>query len=240
MNILSLDTSTPVLSLSLRTGKSYEERKIIGNFSHSENLLPEIESMVERAGIKLSMIDLLICTKGPGSFTGLRVGMATLKGISLASGAPLVSVPTLSVIEKSVSTLWKGAVLSVIDAKKRKFYFRLTKDGERIVDDRDGQADDAVEEIRRIGEPVLITGPDAALFFEKALSIDPQLPLILDPEAPRSLSNALETLGKEKWEKCGADDIGEGPVYIRRSDAEEMLMEKRQEALRKRSTDEKD
>ncbi|MGN1164529.1 MAG: tRNA (adenosine(37)-N6)-threonylcarbamoyltransferase complex dimerization subunit type 1 TsaB, partial [Candidatus Ornithospirochaeta sp.] len=175
MNILSLDTSTPVLSLALRTEKSYEERKIIGNFSHSENLLPEIQTMMDRAGIKLSEINLLICTKGPGSFTGLRVGMATLKGISLASGAPLVSVPTLSVIEKSASPLWSGAVLSVIDAKKKKFYFRLSRCGEILVPDRDGQVEDAVEKIKDLGEKVLVTGPDAALFVKKVLEIDPAL-----------------------------------------------------------------
>ena len=117
MNILSLDTSTEVLSLSLRTDSSLEEKKIKGNFSHSENLLGEIKAMTDRAKIALKDIDLLICTKGPGSFTGLRVGMATLKGISLASSSPLVSVPTLAVIEKSVSSLWKGPILSVIDAK---------------------------------------------------------------------------------------------------------------------------
>lgn len=235
MNILSLDTSTPVLSLSLRTDKSYEERKIIGNFSHSENLLSEIKSMTARAGIALKDLELLICTKGPGSFTGLRVGMASLKGISLASSAPLVSVPTLSVIEKSVSSLWRGAILSVIDAKKKKFYYRLTKsDGTAVVEDRDGNEEDIVPYIRNLEEPVLITGPDAALFSEKLLASDPALSITVDKESPRNLSWALETLGKEKYGKCGADDIGEGPVYIRRSDAEEMLLQKAKEAKESR------
>ncbi|MGN1164192.1 MAG: hypothetical protein ACI4S4_05205, partial [Candidatus Ornithospirochaeta sp.] len=76
-------------------------------------------------------------------------------------------------------------------------------------------------------------GPDAALFVKKVLEIDPALPIVLDPEAPRTLSWAMETLGKERLEEVGADDIGEGPVYIRRSDAEEMLMEKRKQALEK-------
>ena len=53
MNILSLDTSTPVLSISLRTSSTYEERKVIGNFSHSENLLGEIKSLLKRGGIEL-------------------------------------------------------------------------------------------------------------------------------------------------------------------------------------------
>ena len=215
MNILSLDTSNPVLSLSLRTNNSYEERKIIGNFSHSENLLGEIKSMTKRAGIELKDLELLICTKGPGSFTGLRVGMAGLKGISLASSAPLVSVPTLSVIDESVKSLWKGPVLSVIDAKKKKFYFRLRK------------GEDVIETLKSLKD-VLITGPDAALFASKLSSED--LDITVDSEAPRCLSYALEKLGKEKYATDGPDDIGEGPVYIRRSDAEEMLLAKAREA----------
>ena len=221
MNILSLDTSTPVLSLSLRTSSSYEERNIIGNFSHSENLLGEIKSMTKR--------ELLICTKGPGSFTGLRVGMAGLKGISLASSAPLVSVPTLSVIDESVKSLWKGPVLSVIDAKKKKFYFRLTLGGEVLISDRDGNPSDVIETLKNL-KNVLITGPDAALFASKLSSFAEDLDITVDPEAPRCLSFALEKLGREKFEKDGADDIGEGPVYIRRSDAEEMLLAKAKEA----------
>ena len=227
MNILSLDTSTPVLSLSLRTNNSYEERKIIGNFSHSENLLGEIKSMTKRARIELKDLELLICTKGPGSFTGLRVGMAGLKGISLASSAPLVSVPTLSVIDESVKSLWKGPVLSVIDAKKKKFYFRLRKGEDVIISDRDGNPEDVIETLKSLKD-VLITGPDAALFASKLSSED--LDITVDSEAPRCLSYALEKLGKEKYATDGPDDIGEGPVYIRRSDAEEMLLAKAREA----------
>lgn len=230
MNILSLDTSTSVLSLSLRTSSSYEERKIIGNFSHSENLLTEIKLMTERAKITLKDLDLLICTKGPGSFTGLRVGMASLKGIALASGASLVSIPTLEVIERSVSPLWRGPILSVIDAKKKKFYFRLSnKDGECVVEDRDGKEEEIIPILKDVGETVLVTGPDASLFTSKVLSIDSQLPLYSDPSSPRALCWALEEMGKERLEKIGPDDIGEGPVYIRRSDAEEMLLAKAKE-----------
>ena len=228
MNILSLDTSTPVLSLSVRTNSSYEERKIIGNFSHSENLLGEIKSMTKRAGIELKDFELLICTKGPGSLTGLRVGMAGLKGISLASSAPLVSVPTLSVIDESVKSLWKGPVLSVIDAKKKKFYFRLRVGEEIVISDRDGNPEDVIETLKSLKD-ILITGPDAALFASKLSSFE-DLDITVDPEAPRCLSYALEKLGMEKYKIDGPDDIGEGPVYIRRSDAEEMLLAKAREA----------
>lgn len=155
--------------------------------------------------------------------------MAGLKGISLASSAPLVSVPTLSVIEESVKSLWKGPILSVIDAKKKKFYFRLSVEGETVISDRDGNPEDIISTLKDL-KNILVTGPDAALFASKLLSISPSLDLNVDPEAPRCLSYALEKLGKEKYGKDGADDIGEGPVYIRRSDAEEMLLAKAKES----------
>ena len=184
--------------------------------------------MTKRAGIELKDFELLICTKGPGSFTGLRVGMAGLKGISLASSAPLVSVPTLSVIDESVKSLWKGPVLSVIDAKKKKFYFRLRVGEEIVISDRDGNPEDVIETLKSLKD-ILITGPDAALFASKLSSFE-DLDITVDPEAPRCLSYALEKLGMEKYKIDGPDDIGEGPVYIRRSDAEEMLLAKAREA----------
>lgn len=229
MNILSIDTSTSVLSIALKTEKSYEERVVVGNFAHSENLLPEIKSLLSRAGLTLKDLNLLICTKGPGSFTGLRVGMASLKGISLGSDAPLVSVPTLSVITEAAK-LWQGPILSVIDARKKKFYFRLTNGDKVLLEDRDGNPEDINEAVMSLNQPVLVTGPDAALFYEKTKAITPDLPLVLDEDAPRSLSKALLKLGVEKFESAGPDDIGEGPVYIRRSDAEEMLLAKAKEA----------
>ena len=116
MNILSLDTSTDVLSIALRTQKSYEERLISGNFSHSENLLSEILSFLQRAKLTLKDLDLLVAAKGPGSFTGLRVGIASLKGIRAASNAKLVSVPTLSAMAYPLRGLSAYPVLAVIDA----------------------------------------------------------------------------------------------------------------------------
>ena len=77
--------------------------------------------------------------------------------------------------------------------------------------------------------PVLVTGPDALLFCERIAQIDEAIPLLPDPEAPRNLSRALLSLGLEKFRIKGADDIGEGPVYIRRSDAEEALEKKMME-----------
>ncbi len=226
MNILSADTSTAILSLALKTDTSYEERMVDGNFAPSENLMGEIKSMLERAHITLKDLNLLICTRGPGSFTGLRIAMSLMKGISYANDIPLVSVPTLSVIEESVRPLRDGYILSVIDAKKKRFYFRLSLDGETLIPDRDESPEIILQEVLDIDTDVLVTGPDALTFFNKAKEIKPENNLILDTLSPRNLSKALIKLGLEAYSRDGADDIGQGPVYIRRSDAEEMLLSK--------------
>ena len=116
----------------------------------------------------------------------------------------------------------------VIDAKKKKFYFRLRVGEEIVISDRDGNPEDVIETLKSLKD-ILITGPDAALFASKLSSFE-DLHITVDPEAPRCLSYALEKLGMEKYKIDGPDDIGEGPVYIRRSDAEEMLLAKAREA----------
>ncbi len=229
MNILSADTSTSILSLALKTDKSYEERQVSGGFSPSENLMSEIKTMLKRAELELKDLDLLICTKGPGSFTGLRITLSLFKGIALALDIPLVSVPTLEAIERTVEKLYPGYVLSLIDAKKMRYYYRLTKDGEVIISDRDEKTEEIIEKAKTLGENVLFTGPDALSFYNKAQEYSPSPLFILDSDSPRNLSKALIELGCKIYAEKGGDDIGEGPVYIRRSDAEEMLLKKAEE-----------
>ena len=227
MNILLFDTSTQILSIALKSERGYEERLVDGSFSHSEDLLREVESLLSRSSLTLKDIDLLICTKGPGSFTGIRVGMVTMKGFSAALSIPLVSVGTLEVIEDSAG-LYKGPILSVIDAKKKKFYQRLSIDKKVLIPDSDMAPEDILSSLKDYDE-VLVTGPDAAVFTQKTLEIDPSLPLKVDEATPRNLSRSLLKLGMRRFETHGADDIGEGPVYIRRSDAEEALLKRKEE-----------
>ena len=228
-NIIAIDSAGSILNISLYKDCEITSIKGEGESSNNEELASLLKKILDDNSLSINDVNTILINKGPGSFTGLRVGMAGLKGISLASSAPLVSVPTLSVIEESVRSLWNGPVLSVIDAKKKKFYFRLSNKGKEIISDRDGNPEDVIEALKDL-ENVLVTGPDAALFASKILSISPELNITIDSEAPRCLSYALEKLGREKLEKEGPDDIGEGPVYIRRSDAEEMLLAKAKEA----------
>ena len=172
MNILALDTSTSTLHLALRTD-SAEECIMKENFQHSEGLLNEIVTLLERHGLEIKDLGLLVCTRGPGSFTSLRIGMATLKGFSEALGIPLVSVPTLQAIatchsQKDIITL------AVIDAKKKRYYLGLYRNGEAVCSDVDGNIDAILPYLEK-EDQIIITGPDALAFEQIVHSHLPHL-----------------------------------------------------------------
>ncbi len=224
MNILAIDTSTKILSIAVKTDESYEERLIDGHFSHSEDLLHEIKQMCARASVALRDLDLLICTKGPGSFTGLRVGMATLKGIRSASGAKLVSIPTLSAMINTVSAISDLPVLAVMDAKKKRYYIRLEDKERVIVSDIDANAEDIKDELSSFSK-ILVVG-DYEKIKEDLKKAAPSVLFVHDPKNTGNISMSLIELGLIQLEEKGEDEIGMGPVYIRKSDAE-VSLEKR-------------
>lgn len=120
MNILTVDTATETMRLGLAIGDEenpmdlFCERMLLSSGMHSEHLVPEMIAMCSEMGITLKDLSLLVCTSGPGSFTGLRVGMSALKGIALGGNIPLVSIPTMDAIQKAVG-FFPGAVVPVID-----------------------------------------------------------------------------------------------------------------------------
>jgi tRNA threonylcarbamoyladenosine biosynthesis protein TsaB len=102
MRILAIDTSSPISAVCLVDGERVvAEDQIGGENRHAENLLPRIQSQLGAAGWTLSAIDLIGVGIGPGSFTGLRVGLATAKGLALATGIPVRGVSSLSVLARA-------------------------------------------------------------------------------------------------------------------------------------------
>jgi len=122
MKILSIDTSTDYLSVAVMDGA-----KVLASYhrpshrNHSRLLVPVISNLVKRCRLKLKDIGGLCVSIGPGSFTGLRIGVVTVKGLAYALNKPVVTVPTLDVIAHRAGS-FKGLVVPVLDAKKNKVY----------------------------------------------------------------------------------------------------------------------
>ncbi|MEI6863445.1 MAG: tRNA (adenosine(37)-N6)-threonylcarbamoyltransferase complex dimerization subunit type 1 TsaB [Candidatus Omnitrophota bacterium] len=127
MKILSIDTSTDYLSVAITDGA-----KVLARYhkpshrNHSKLLVPTIAKLIKRAGLKVKDIGGFCVSIGPGSFTGLRIGVVTVKGLAYALGKPIVTVPTLDVIARNAKG-FKGIVCPVLDAKKNKVYACLYK-----------------------------------------------------------------------------------------------------------------
>lgn len=133
MKLLAIDTSTNYLSLAVTNGD-----KVIARFhrkadmSHSSLLVPMIEKVLKKAKMKLKDIDGFCVSIGPGSFTGLRIGVTTVKGLAYALKKPIVAVPTLDAIADNARN-FAGLVCPVLDAKKKKVYACLYKsDGKKL------------------------------------------------------------------------------------------------------------
>lgn len=122
MKLLSIDTSTDYLTLAVTDGDKVVDR-LHRNAprSHSSLLMPMIDRLLARARVKLSAIDAFCVGVGPGSFTGLRIGVSTVKGLAYALGKPIVAVPTFDAIAANAKRL-RGTICVVLDARKKKVY----------------------------------------------------------------------------------------------------------------------
>jgi tRNA threonylcarbamoyladenosine biosynthesis protein TsaB len=125
MTILGIETSTAVCSVGLANEFGLQsERSLIESHIHSEKLLTLIQELCDEQKMKLSQLDGVAISIGPGSFTGLRIGLSTAKGLCFALEKPLIAVPTFASLAKSVTMLHPecARIVVCIDAKQREYY----------------------------------------------------------------------------------------------------------------------
>lgn len=128
--ILSIETATTVCSVAIaHDGKLLALQEINAGFSHSENLTVFIQKASEEAGIKLNEIDAIAVSKGPGSYTGLRIGVSTAKGLCYAMKKPLIAIPTLQSLAGcyliSHDSILATILLPMLDARRMEVYCSL-------------------------------------------------------------------------------------------------------------------
>lgn len=171
MRILALDSSGLVASVAIM-----EEEQTIAEYTvnykktHSQTLLPMLDEIVKMTEMDLNTIDAIAIAGGPGSFTGLRIGSATAKGLGLALGKPLIHVPTL---EGLACNLYGGSSLicPIMDARRNQVYtgvYRLNESGLQVV--KEQMAIDVgvlAEQLNALGEAVTFLGDGVPVYREQ-------------------------------------------------------------------------
>jgi len=210
MNILVFDTSTEILAVGIRIGDGDFIVAATEGFKHSETLLPSIGTCLEDSKASMNDIELIACTSGPGSFTGLRIGMATAKGLSLALGIPWVGIPTLDCLAYGHGEEG-GIVVPVLDARKNRVYAAHYAGGRRTGQYLDVSIPDLLASVQ--GEDrVFFVGPDADLLADYSLE-RPGFLIVKEPPVRRLIG--LAALAEKQFREKGPSADDEGPLYLR-------------------------
>jgi tRNA threonylcarbamoyladenosine biosynthesis protein TsaB len=220
MNILALDTATFVLQVAVCSGDRVWHIEHDAGLTHSEALMVLVDTLMGISGLDKRDLDFVACMKGPGSFTGLRIGYAVAKGLSLALGIPVVSVPTLDCLAARFS-FWPGPVIPVIDAKKRRYFCAVYRGRDRVTGHMDAGASGIAAAVAPVPGDILLTGPDAAMLFpELTLLMEDGRKISVDPFGKYGRIRELLEISRGYFKLNTVDDAMSGPLYLRKSDAE--------------------
>ena len=233
MLTLAIDTATKVCTVALcREQELLAEYTINMGMTHSEGLLPQLEQLLARTGVEKKDIGLLAVSMGPGSFTGLRIGLATAEAMAYAWQCCLHGVDTLKALAYNIQL--EGIVLSpVLDAQKGNFYQALYQwqNGQlvELAPVAVVNAQEALERIALQGTPALLMGECERLVKKVPDGLPTwvrEAPVALRmPRASSVAWAALDEFDPEVDKKI----FGLEPYYIRRSEAEELWEKKQQQ-----------
>lgn len=231
MKILALDSSGLVASVAI-----VEDDNLLGEYTmnykktHSQTLLPMLDEVAKMIELDMDSLDAIAVSKGPGSFTGLRIGSATAKGLGLALNKPIVSVPT---IDAMAFNMWgaKDLVCPIMDARRQQTYTGLFefKDGKMntIIEQSVLMIEEIIEKINEIGKKVIFLG-DGVDVFKDYIKENIKVPYeyaLANNNKQRASSVAV--LGEIMF-KEGKDELASEhkPDYLRLSQAERERQEK--------------
>jgi tRNA threonylcarbamoyladenosine biosynthesis protein TsaB len=224
MITLAMECATETVGLALLEGKEILAEFYLGpGRHHAEVLLPALDYLLLLSKIPLEKIDLLACTTGPGSFTGVRMGISTVKGLALAMGKPIVGVSTLETLAMNAFPT-PGLICPLLDARRDQVYaglYRMGPDGypEILMPER---MTDIMLLLRDLpaGEVELI-GDGAVRYRDRILESRPGLCVPSGSRQHRLHAAAVGMIGIHRYSQGrGEDPLTFSPKYLRLSEAE--------------------
>ncbi|MFC3041640.1 tRNA (adenosine(37)-N6)-threonylcarbamoyltransferase complex dimerization subunit type 1 TsaB [Virgibacillus xinjiangensis] len=230
MNTLAIDTSNQIMGVAiLKDGQLIGE--IMTNLAknHSVRLMPAIQQLMEEVSMKPEDLDQIVVAKGPGSYTGVRIGLSTAKSMAWALGIPVTGVSSLEVLSYQ-GRFFNGMVCPFFDARRGLVYSGVFEWGNErmslIREEANLPMEDLLEDVAAREKKVLFISPDIAKHGERIRQYFGDLAVI--PDAPYHMPKAghlaLAAMGKEKDDKHTLV-----PNYLRLAEAEAKWLEAQKE-----------
>ena len=221
MKILGLDSSGLVASVAI-----VEDNDLKGEYTvnykktHSQTLLPMLDEVAKMIELDLNSIDAIAVSGGPGSFTGLRIGSATAKGLGLALGKPLIHIPTVDALAYNLAGN-RDIICPLMDARRNQTYTGLYRfDGNQM------EIDEIIAEVNKLGQAVVFLG-DGVAVFETYIHENCTVPYTFAPaHVNKQRAGAVAALGEIYYTEGKTETAEEHkPDYLRLSQAERERLE---------------
>ena len=225
MKILGLDSSGIVASVAI-----VEDDVLIAEYTvnykktHSQTLLPMLDEIAKMTELDLNSIDAIVVAAGPGSFTGLRIGSATAKGLGLALKKPLIAIPTVEGLAYNLYDI-SGLICPIMDARRKQVYtgiYRFTDHQLKVVEDQMAvPMETVIEKLNQYGEAVTFLGDGVSVFHE-LIAEKMTVPYSLAPaHVNKQRAAAVAALGEIYYRQGKTETAMEHvPDYLRVSQAE--------------------
>ncbi len=224
MKILALDSSGLVASVAL-----VSEEQVIGEYTinykktHSQTLLPMLDVMFKQLDMEVSEIDAIAISGGPGSFTGLRIGAATAKGLGLALNKPLIHIPTAEGMAYQMFGV-EGLICPIMDARRSQVYtglYEFAKDFHVIEEQMAVSIDELLLKLNELGKPVTFLGDGVPVHQDKIAEML-KVPFQFAPSfCSRQRASAVGALAVEYYKQGKIESaLDHKPDYLRVSQAE--------------------
>lgn len=230
MRILALETAAKAVSAAVtEDGKVLASAYQDTGLTHSRTLMPLVELLLRNTGLTAADLDAVAVSAGPGSFTGVRIGVSAAKGLAWAADKPCVPVSTLAALARNVSFL-DGLVVCAMDARRQQVYNALfeARDGKltRLTEDRAVALSDLAEELRGDSRPKVVLGDGGRMCRDFLTAAG--VPCRLAP--PHLVKENAVSVALEAEEAARAGGLVSArelaPVYLRPPQAERLRQEK--------------
>lgn len=236
MKILAIDTSALVATAALCEDETpiaiYSQKS---GMTHSQTMLPIIKNIMDNTGTSIDDIDMLAVSQGPGSFTGIRIGVSAIKGLAFGKNKICIGVSTLEAMARTVAPFCTDAIICpVMDARRNQLYNAVFeyRGGKllRLTEDRTIIADTLAKELDAMDRPVYFIGDGYAIMERKKLSYQRETPPACRWQNGYGVALAALSLYQQTEDKSVFTDRLLRPEYLRLPQAERELKEKEAKA----------